>query len=144
MDSVRLSLRIAQGLPALQVEAFTRQRVMPVAIDTSSERENKENVPPILLFPNSVERVNVLRCRTVPRLPLQDISHLFPSNGRSQSNENATSNAVVTDRGLRRSTESSLSLRKRKVSESESTTLNVRARPESKCKRPSTGIRSFR
>ncbi|KAL2654067.1 hypothetical protein R1flu_022195 [Riccia fluitans] len=77
MAAVRVDHRIVQGLPDVPIETLARRRGMSVAIHSSLEGDNDDNLL-MLVSPNVQGEANVPVLRPSPRLPLQDISHLFP------------------------------------------------------------------
>ncbi|KAL3686077.1 hypothetical protein R1sor_004099 [Riccia sorocarpa] len=140
MNAVSVNNRTAQGQSDLEAVALSRRGGMSGAVDRSLEEENKENSP--MLLHTSVQEGTILR--PFPRLPLHDITHLFPFNSRGQSKENASGTAGVTDRRRRRSAESALPSKKRKICNMESDIRHGLLKPEPKCKRASSCLRSFR
>ncbi|KAL2654073.1 hypothetical protein R1flu_022201 [Riccia fluitans] len=77
MAAVRAHQRVAHGLRDLQTDAVTRPTGTFVDIHVSLEWENDENLP---MFRTSNVQDRAVMRRPSPRRPLQDITHLFPSN----------------------------------------------------------------
>ncbi|KAG6553962.1 hypothetical protein Mapa_004879 [Marchantia paleacea] len=141
MASVRAHHRITEDLQELQIEVFHGRPRLFLTVEESLGRENDENSP-MLASPSVQERAAVLR--PSPRLPLQDITHLFPSNVLNTNVKLENARNPVADRVRRRPLDSPTHSKKRRLSEDTSPSWERPSRPASKSSRPSAGLRSFR
>ncbi|KAL3686081.1 hypothetical protein R1sor_004103 [Riccia sorocarpa] len=142
MSVARNHNRLIQDLPELRPATNTRGRIMPVATDLHFGRENKENFP-VLSSPSELQSASILR--QYPRLPLQEINHLFRFNGDVTNIEMQNVRTIAGNR--RRPLDNPFtpfSLKKRRTSEASSPMWQRFPRPSFKCTRSSTGLRSFR
>ncbi|KAL2654075.1 hypothetical protein R1flu_022203 [Riccia fluitans] len=115
MSTIRAHNRMSQGMPQVPRARFVGRRDMFLVIDEPFGWENKENFPVIT---SSSLQQNDSVPRQLPRLPLQDVSHLFPSNGCSRNKEMQSVRAI--GRGRRRLLDSPFSpvtSKKRRTSE---------------------------
>ncbi|KAL3686075.1 hypothetical protein R1sor_004097 [Riccia sorocarpa] len=137
--NVRTHPRVAEDLPHLQIQVFTGQTGMLLAVDDPWERDTDENSP----VPGStLVQERSVAFRSSPRQPLQDLTHLYYSNGLSRNRN--TRNAGMAKRVRRRSLESPVPSKKRRLSEGTSPFTEGLSMPASKSPRTSTGLRSFR
>ncbi|KAL2654078.1 hypothetical protein R1flu_022206 [Riccia fluitans] len=135
--NVRAEVRMAESLPQLQIEAFTGQTGIFLAVNESWEPYGDENSP-VPGSPVMPERV----LRSPPRLPLLDLTHLYCFNRLNRDSN--IRNAGGTDRIRRRPLESPIPSKKRRVSDGTSPIWDRLSTPAIKSPRPSSGLRSFR